>query len=42
MKQWVADYLIAQQAALDSIPIDAVAQKRLGIGQEGARLVASP
>src|SRR5205809_2453260 len=26
MKQWVADYLIAQQAALDSIPIDAVAQ----------------
>jgi D-sedoheptulose 7-phosphate isomerase len=26
MKQWVADYLTAQQAALDSIPIDAVAQ----------------
>ena len=26
MKQWVADYLTAQQAAHDSIPIDAVAQ----------------
>src|SRR5881394_3442027 len=26
MKQWVADYLTAQQSALDSIPIDAVAQ----------------
>jgi D-sedoheptulose 7-phosphate isomerase len=26
MKQWVADYLTAQQAALDSIPMDAVAQ----------------
>src|SRR6266540_4315964 len=26
MKQWIADYLTAQQAALDSIPIDAVAQ----------------
>ena len=26
MKQWLADYVTAQQAALDSIPIDAVAQ----------------
>src|SRR5437660_9034036 len=26
MKQWVADYLTAQRAAHDSIPIDAVAQ----------------
>src|SRR5213595_2263039 len=26
MKQWVADYLTAQQAAHDSIPIDSVAQ----------------
>src|SRR5712671_805004 len=26
MKQWVADYLTAQRAALDSIPISAVAQ----------------
>src|SRR5216117_248809 len=26
MKQWVADYLTAQQSALDSIPIDAVGQ----------------
>src|SRR3989442_11969901 len=26
MKQWVADYLTAQQAAHDSIPIDEVAQ----------------
>src|SRR5713226_702441 len=26
MKQWVADYLTAQQAAHDSIPIDAVAR----------------
>jgi len=26
MKQWVADYLAAQQSALDSIPVDAVTQ----------------